>query len=180
VNAVSPNGACTIDGTALGVTINPTFGEPAAPESVHSPPSRPRAQQSEYKRIAVLMNTALDDKEGQAGVAAFRQGLQLLGWTDGDNVLQTGESGAAAALGQQTSVGGPNLKSRPRSERFQRFVDQLDLPELWAQQKSPGFLPDLRYFDGIQLNSPYRPFHRRASPGPRFPSSAFRQPLPQW
>ena len=50
-------------------------------------PFAARAQQPEYKRtIAVLMNTASDDKEGQAGIAAFRQGLQLLGWTDSDNV----------------------------------------------------------------------------------------------
>jgi putative ABC transport system substrate-binding protein len=44
------------------------------------------AQPREHRRIAVLMNTASNDKEGQAGLAAFRQGLQLLGWTDGDNV----------------------------------------------------------------------------------------------
>ena len=45
-----------------------------------------RAQQPEHKRIAVLMNTASGDKEGQAGITAFRQGLQLLGWTVDDNV----------------------------------------------------------------------------------------------
>lgn len=50
-------------------------------------PFAARAQQPEHKRtIAVLMNTASDDKEGQAGIVAFRQGLQLLGWTDSDKV----------------------------------------------------------------------------------------------
>ena len=38
-----------------------------------------RAQQSDrMRRIAVLMNNAEDDPEGQARAAAFRQGLQAL------------------------------------------------------------------------------------------------------
>jgi putative tryptophan/tyrosine transport system substrate-binding protein len=38
------------------------------------------------RRIAVLMNNAEDDPEGQARAAAFRQGLQALGWTEGKNL----------------------------------------------------------------------------------------------
>ena len=38
------------------------------------------------RRIGVLMNLAADDPESQARIAAFRQGLQQLGWTDGRNV----------------------------------------------------------------------------------------------
>jgi ABC-type uncharacterized transport system substrate-binding protein len=46
-----------------------------------------RAQQPEpMRRIGVLMNRAADDLEGQAGGAAFQQGLQQLGWSDGRNV----------------------------------------------------------------------------------------------
>ena len=45
-----------------------------------------RAQQIERKRLGVLMNLASDDPEGQARLAAFVQGLQQLGWTDGRNV----------------------------------------------------------------------------------------------
>jgi putative tryptophan/tyrosine transport system substrate-binding protein len=45
------------------------------------------AQQSEHmRRIGVLMNRAANDPEGQARLAAFRQGLQQLGWSDGRNV----------------------------------------------------------------------------------------------
>ena len=45
------------------------------------------AQQGERaRRIGVLMNLAADDAEGQARIAAFLQGLQQLGWTDGGNV----------------------------------------------------------------------------------------------
>ena len=38
------------------------------------------------RRIAVLMNNAEDDPEGQARAAAFRQGLQTLGWSEGKNL----------------------------------------------------------------------------------------------
>lgn len=50
-------------------------------------PLAARAQQGERVRhIGVLMSLAADDKEGQARLAAFLQGLQELGWIDGRNV----------------------------------------------------------------------------------------------
>jgi putative tryptophan/tyrosine transport system substrate-binding protein len=50
-------------------------------------PLAARAQQTDrMRRIGVLMSTATDDPEGQARIAAFAQGLQQLGWTDGRNV----------------------------------------------------------------------------------------------
>jgi putative tryptophan/tyrosine transport system substrate-binding protein len=50
-------------------------------------PVATRAQQSEgVRRIGVLMNRAADDPQGQARLAAFRQGMQQLGWTDGGNL----------------------------------------------------------------------------------------------
>jgi putative ABC transport system substrate-binding protein len=46
-----------------------------------------RAQQSEpVRRVAVLMNTAADDVEGQQRISAFLQRLHGLGWTEGQNV----------------------------------------------------------------------------------------------
>ena len=46
-----------------------------------------RAQQGERVRhIGVLISLAADDKEGQARLAAFLQGLRELGWIDGRNV----------------------------------------------------------------------------------------------
>src|SRR5215469_3078175 len=50
-------------------------------------PLAARAQQNDgMRRIGVLMNRATDDSEGQADIAAFRQSLQQLGWSDGRNV----------------------------------------------------------------------------------------------
>jgi putative tryptophan/tyrosine transport system substrate-binding protein len=50
-------------------------------------PLAARGQQPErMRRIGVLMNPAADDPEGQARIAAFLQGLQESGWTDGRNV----------------------------------------------------------------------------------------------
>ena len=47
---------------------------------------RARSRPSAMRRIGVLMASAADDPELQARIAAFLQGLQQLGWTDGRNV----------------------------------------------------------------------------------------------
>jgi putative tryptophan/tyrosine transport system substrate-binding protein len=50
-------------------------------------PLAARAQQPErMRRIGVLMNLGESTPDGQARFAAFLQGLQQLGWTDGRNV----------------------------------------------------------------------------------------------
>ena len=50
-------------------------------------PLAARAQQGErLRRIGVLMAFTADDAEGQTRLAAFLQGLQQLGWADGQNV----------------------------------------------------------------------------------------------
>src|ERR1700761_2337410 len=48
-------------------------------------PLAAHAQQPE-RRIGVLMSLPADEPEGQARLAAFVEGLQQLGWTDGRNV----------------------------------------------------------------------------------------------
>jgi putative tryptophan/tyrosine transport system substrate-binding protein len=66
------------------------------------------AQESaRLRRIGVLMNLAADDAEGQARIAAFLQGLQQLGWTDGGKV-QIDYRWAAGDAG-----------------RFQRYAEEL-------------------------------------------------------
>jgi putative tryptophan/tyrosine transport system substrate-binding protein len=50
-------------------------------------PLAARAQQSDrMRRIGVLNGQAANDPDAQANIAAFLQGLQQLGWTDGRNV----------------------------------------------------------------------------------------------
>jgi putative tryptophan/tyrosine transport system substrate-binding protein len=50
-------------------------------------PLTARAQQADrMRRIGALLNLAADDPMGQARVAAFVQGLQAAGWSDGRNV----------------------------------------------------------------------------------------------
>ena len=50
-------------------------------------PRAARAQQGErMRRIGILLPAAADDAEFQARLAAFHQGLALLGWTIGRNV----------------------------------------------------------------------------------------------
>jgi len=45
------------------------------------------AQQADrVRRVGVLLNRVADDPEEQARLAAFLQGLQKLGWTDGRSV----------------------------------------------------------------------------------------------
>src|SRR5262245_47534320 len=58
-------------------------------------PLAAHAQQGErVRRIGLLMGVA-DDREGQARVAALKQGLQELGWTDGGNIqIETRFAGA--------------------------------------------------------------------------------------
>src|SRR5215470_5725666 len=55
--------------------------------SVATWPLAARAQQpDELRRIGVLVNTAADDPESQASVAAFKEALQQLGWSEGRNL----------------------------------------------------------------------------------------------
>jgi putative ABC transport system substrate-binding protein len=50
-------------------------------------PLAARAQQGErVRRIGVLIGQAADDPQGKPRIAAFLQGLQQLGWTEGRNV----------------------------------------------------------------------------------------------
>jgi putative ABC transport system substrate-binding protein len=50
-------------------------------------PLAARAQQRErMRRVGVLMNLAADDTEAQARLAAFQQGLEKLGWSEGRNI----------------------------------------------------------------------------------------------
>jgi ABC-type uncharacterized transport system substrate-binding protein len=56
-------------------------------------------QRGQVARIGVLMSGAANDPEGQARITAFRQALQKLGWTEGQNVrIEVRWAGGEAAL----------------------------------------------------------------------------------
>src|SRR6516162_10098694 len=66
----------------LGLDMPPTLLARAA-----TWPLAARAQQPHpMRRIGVLTAFTANDQESQARIAAFQQGLQKLGWTDGSNV----------------------------------------------------------------------------------------------
>jgi putative ABC transport system substrate-binding protein len=50
-------------------------------------PLKAHAQQPErVRRIGVLINLTADDPEGRARLAAFREGVEKRGWSEGRNV----------------------------------------------------------------------------------------------
>jgi ABC-type uncharacterized transport system substrate-binding protein len=78
-------------------------------------PLAARAQRGErVRRIGVLMAYAESDSEAQAWMAAFRQGLQKLGWTDGRNISldirwATGERAAIERFARELVASAPEL-----------------------------------------------------------------------
>ena len=78
-------------------------------------PLAARAQQNErMRRIGVLLNVAADDPMGQARVAAFVQGLQAAGWSDGRNV-RIDKRWAAADPGNYRKYAAELARSDPTS-----------------------------------------------------------------
>jgi putative ABC transport system substrate-binding protein len=70
-------------------------------------PVKARAQQSDkIARVGMLMSVAADDPEGQARMSAFRQSLQQLGWTEGQN----------ARLDVRWTAGDPALERKSATE----------------------------------------------------------------
>ena len=55
-------------------------------------------QPDKMRRVGVLMTLAADDPQSMARIAAFLQGLQQLGWTDGRNVRIDIRWGAATDI----------------------------------------------------------------------------------
>jgi putative tryptophan/tyrosine transport system substrate-binding protein len=62
------------------------LGIAAATPSMLWPLAAHAQQRGGMRRIGVLMPYAESDREGQAFVAAFREGLQKLGWAEGRNI----------------------------------------------------------------------------------------------
>ena len=80
-------------------------------------PLAARAQQPErMRRIGVLMAYAESDPEGQALIAAFREGLQKLGWTEGRNIrIDTRWAAADTGVDATIREGTRRATARPHS-----------------------------------------------------------------
>src|SRR5260370_34780483 len=95
-----------------------------------------RAQQGErMRRIGMLSGLAKNDSEGHARFAAFREGLQKLGWTEGRNV---------------------NIDIRwgtPEAEAMQRLAKELGAlqPDLIVNQNTPGTAAKLQQTRGMPI-----------------------------
>jgi putative ABC transport system substrate-binding protein len=93
-------------------------------------PLAARAQKSDatVRRIGVLSGLAENDPEGRARVAAFQEGLQKLGWTEGRNVRIDVRWGTTEAA------------------TMQRLASELvaQQPDLIVTQNSPGTATILR------------------------------------
>ena len=78
-------------------------------------PLAARAQQGGGKRrIGVLMSSAENDPEGQARIAAFREGLLKLGWAEGreivmENRFAAGRPDQFQALGNELIALAPGV-----------------------------------------------------------------------
>ena len=63
-------------------------------------PLTARAQQERMRRIGVLIAFSEDDPEGKARLAAFRQGLEKRGWSEGRDVHIDARFAAAGTQAQ--------------------------------------------------------------------------------
>jgi putative tryptophan/tyrosine transport system substrate-binding protein len=107
-------------------------------------PLAAKAQQSDrMRRVGVMMGTAEADPEGQARVAAFRQGLQALGWIEGRNLQisarwAAGDAARSRALAPELVATDPEVmlaNSGPVVEALQREGSRV--PIVFVQLVDP-------------------------------------------
>ena len=95
-------------------------------------PFAARAQPARLRRIGVLMSFAESDPEGQAFVAAFREELQKLGWTDGRNIridtrwATPGDAGLGRILAKELVALHPELILSQNTPTTVVLLEQTD------------------------------------------------------
>jgi putative ABC transport system substrate-binding protein len=112
-------------------------------------PLTARAQQPDgMRRIGVLITLAESDTVGQAYVAAFRDGLQKLGWTEGRTFrIDT-------------------RRATPDVESIQRFAKELVAlqPDLILTQNTP--CPFRKLYPDVMVVQPRQDWDGYNDPGP--------------
>src|SRR5258708_11101303 len=111
-----------------------------------------RAQQSGgMRRIGVLIGVG-DDAQGQARLAAFRQGMQDLGWSEGRNIrfdirFSEGDTGRARAYAAELLALAPNAILANTAQVVSAFQQQTrTIPIVFVQVLDPvssGFVESL-------------------------------------
>jgi putative ABC transport system substrate-binding protein len=115
-------------------------------------PLAARAQQSGgMRRIGVLIGVG-DDAQGQARLAAFRQGMQDLGWSEGRNIrfdirFSEGDTGRARAYAAELLALAPNAILANTAQVVSAFQQQTrTIPIVFVQVLDPvssGFVESL-------------------------------------
>jgi ABC-type uncharacterized transport system substrate-binding protein len=93
-------------------------------------------QTSQLRRIGVLMGLAESDPQAQARVAAFRKGLQTLGWAEGGNV--------------RIDIRWATTSDAPAMQRFAKELVALQ-PDLILSHNTPTTAALLRYTRTISI-----------------------------
>ena len=111
------------------------------------------AQQSErMRRIGLLMAFAESDPEGQTFVAAFREGLQKAGWTEGHNIRidtrwAAGDTEAIQRLAKELVALQPDLILSPTTPTTAALLQQTrTIPLIFVNVADPidsGFVASL-------------------------------------
>jgi putative ABC transport system substrate-binding protein len=102
-----------------------------------------RAQGQRMRRIAVLMNLAADDKEGQARLIAFVQALSDLGWRNASNVqIDTcwgaGDSGRFHQCAAELVALAPDVILAASASTMDPLLNQTrSIPIVFAQVPDP-------------------------------------------
>jgi len=76
--------------------------------------ARAQQQPEQMRRIGALINRPAGDPQGQAGMAAFRQKLQELGWSEARNVridIRWGENDVDRTASRMRLGGNRKLRS---------------------------------------------------------------------
>jgi putative ABC transport system substrate-binding protein len=107
-------------------------------------PLATRAQQAErIRRVGVLMAFAESDQEGQAWVAAFRDELQKVGWTEGRNVRidygwATGDAESRQKIAKKLVAQQPDLVVTQNTPTTHAVIQQTHtIPIIFANVADP-------------------------------------------
>jgi putative tryptophan/tyrosine transport system substrate-binding protein len=91
-------------------------------------------QQNDRRRVGIFMDLAEQDREGQARVAAFREGMEKLGWSEGRNINYD----------HRWTAGNPAVMERYAAELLALKPEVImngGLPTLVAMQKQTRTTP---------------------------------------